>query len=98
MINTERATFVPLVFTTAATASPECNKFHKRLAELISTKRKATYSSVISYIRTRVSFAMLKSLLVSIHGVRGKHEKVVQKSVANVSFGLIPSEETYECR
>ena len=42
VINTERATFIPLVivFTTAATTAPECNKFHKRVAELIANKRK----------------------------------------------------------
>ncbi len=100
VINTERATFVPLVFTTAATTAPECNKFHKRLAQLISNKRKEEYSHVIDYIRTRLSFAMLKSVLVSIHGVRGKSEKVQNnvKNVSEVAFGLIPSEEFYEHR
>ena len=43
VINTERATFIPLVFTTAATTAPECNKFHKRVAELIANKRKEPY-------------------------------------------------------
>ena len=99
VINTERATFVPLVFTTAATAAPECNKFHKRLAQIISCK-KEQYSHVINYIRTRLSFAMLKSVLVSIHGVRGKHEKEQNsvKNVSEVAFGLIPFEEFYEHR
>ena len=98
--NTERASFIPLVFTTAATTAPECDRFHKRLAELISHKRKERYSSVLSYIRTRISFAMLKSILVSIHGVR---EKCVRKdhevkNVSEVAFGLIPVEDSYECR
>ncbi len=100
VINTERASFIPLVFTTAATTAPECNKFHKRLAELISIKRKENYSHVINYIRTRISFALLKAILVSIHGVRsknGKYQKGV-KNVGDVAFGLIPSEEAYECR
>ncbi len=89
-----------LVFTTAATTAPECNKFHKRIAELIATKRKESYSNVINYIRTRISFAMLKAILVSIHGVRSKNgdtQKNIRK-VADVAFGLIPSEESYECR
>ena len=34
--NAEQASFTPLVFTTAATTAPECNKFHKHLAELMS--------------------------------------------------------------
>ena len=72
VINTECASFIPLVFTTAATTAPECNRFHKRLAEIIANKRKERYSSVLSYIWTTISFPMLKSILVSIHGVREK--------------------------
>ena len=46
------------------------------------------------------SVAMLKSILVSIHGVR---EKCVRKdhevkNVSEVAFGLIPVENSYECR
>ena len=100
VINTERASFIPLVFTTAATTAPECNKFHKRLAELIATKRKEKYSDVINYIRTRISFAMLKAVLLSIHGIRGKKDDQTKsmKTAGDVAFGLIPSEDSYECR
>ncbi len=43
---------------------------------------------------------MLKAIVVSIHGVRGKREKVSGnvKGVHDVSFKLIPSEDAYECR
>ena len=101
VINTEKATFVPLVFTTSGTAAPECDRFHKRLAEVISSKRNESYSHVINYIRTRLSFAMLKAIAVSIHGLRGRKEKRSSDEttfVNDVQFGLIPSEETYECR
>ena len=50
VISTERAVFIPLVFTTAAITAPECIKFHQRLAEIISNKRKEHYSKVLSYI------------------------------------------------
>ena len=101
VINTERATFIPLVFTTAATTAPECSKFHQRLAEIISSKRKEQYSKVLNYIRTRISFAMLKSILVSIHGVREKYSERTDheiKRASEVAFGLIPFEDSYECR
>ena len=80
--------------------APECNKLHKRIAELISNKRKEQYSKVLSYIRTRISFAMLKSILVSIHGVRDKKERkdYGTKTASDVAFGLIPVEDAYECR
>ena len=72
----------------------------QRLAELISSKRKEKYSHVLNYIRTRISFSMLKSVLVSIHGVREKQGRHVHgtKNVSEVAFGLIPTEESYECR
>ena len=75
VINTERASFIPLVFSTAGTTAPECDRFHKRIAEIISKRRKESYTDVISYVRTKICFAMLKSILVSIHGIRGKEEK-----------------------
>ena len=100
VINTERASFIPLVFKTSATTAPECNKFHKRIAELIANKRKEQYSKVLSYIRTRISFTMLKSILVSIHGVRDKKGRKDErtKTASDVAFGLIPDEDTHECR
>ena len=81
-----------LVFTTAATTAPECNKFHKRVAELIANKRKEQYSKVLSYTRTRISFAMLKSILVLIRGVRDKRERKEERILhaSDVAFGLIP--------
>ena len=99
VINTEKASFIPLVFTTAGTVAPECDRFHRRIADLISVKRRERFSDVINYIRTRISFAMLKAVLVSIHGVRGKKEKQPHiKNVSDVEFGLVPSEDIYECR
>ena len=72
------------------------------MAELIANKRKEQYSKVLSYIRTRISFAMLKSILglVSIHGVRDKRGRKEEGILyaSDVAFGLIPEEESYECR
>ena len=91
IINTERASFIPLVFTTSAT-TPECNKFHKRLADKIANKRKEQYSKVLSYVRTRISFSMLKSILISIHGVRDQKERRGDriKNVSEVALGSSP--------
>ena len=46
-----------------------------------------------------MSFSMLKAVLVSLHGVRGKKEKYPpSRNISDVEFGLIPTEENYECR
>ena len=43
---------------------------------------------------------LLKSILVSIHGVRDKKERkdYGTKTASDVAFGLIPVADAYECR
>ena len=66
VINTEKSTFVPLVFTTTGGHAPECQRYHKRVAELIASKRNESLSHVMAYIRTKICFALLKSVLYSV--------------------------------
>ena len=75
--------------------APQCQKHHKRVAELIAYKRNEKYAHVIAYIRTKVRFALLKSTLISIRGIRGKGKRLTIP-ISEVSFGLIPSEKHYE--
>jgi hypothetical protein len=98
VIQTEKSTFVPLVFTTTGGTATECNKYHKRVAELIAAKRNEKFSHVMAYVRTKICFALLKSVLVAIHGIRGKQTKNNYRTpISDISFGLIPT-ESYECR
>ena len=77
---------------------PESTRYHKRLAQLISVKRKEEYSHVVSHIRTRLRFAILKSTLIAIRGDRGRNRRRQQESVplSEVSFNLIPEQAAYE--
>ena len=72
IINSEKATSTPLLFTTTGGMGQECIKMNKRLAELIALKRKENYSHVMQHIRTRLRFALLRCTLIAIRGVRGK--------------------------
>ena len=60
----EQETFTPLVFTTTGAMADECVKYHSRLAELIANKKGERYSSEISWIRTKVSFAIVRSAIL----------------------------------
>ena len=75
VMQVERGTFTPLVFSTTGGMAPECVKYHKRIAELISNKTHEDYSKVMNHIRTRVRFTLLKSTLIAIRGERGKPKK-----------------------
>lgn len=98
VINTEKSTFIPLVFTTGGATAPECQRFHKQIAEKIARRRKEEYSHVMSYIRTKTSFALLRSILLSLHGVRTNDKKTGRFTtpVSDVAFGLVPQEMEYE--
>ena len=70
VINIEHASFTPLVFTTSGTMAKEATQFHKALAHKMALKSNTTYSEAISYIRKRLSFAILKSIIIALRGKR----------------------------
>ena len=66
----EQGTFTPLVFTTMGGMAEECLRYHSRLAELISAKRQESYATTISWVKAKVSFAILRSALLCLRGSR----------------------------
>ena len=67
---TEQGTFTPLVFTTTGGMADECLRYHSRLAELLSAKKQESYATTISWVRAKVSFAILRSALLCLRGSR----------------------------
>ena len=50
----------------------ECKRCHSRLAELVAAKKDESYATTMSWIRTMVSFALLRSALLCLRGSRAK--------------------------
>ena len=82
----EQGTFTSLVFTSTGGMADECKRFHSRLAELLALKKGDDYATTISWIRAKVSFAILRSALLCLRGTRCK------RRAANVSDIDITSE------
>ena len=95
ILQVERGTFVPLVYTTSGGVSPQCHSLHKKIAEMTADKTKEKYSDVIRYIRTLVRFSILRSTLVALRGYRGR-VKSQNQNYQDISFNLIPALESYE--
>ena len=95
ILNVEKSTFTPLIFTTTGGMGPECQKFNKRMAEMIATKTKEDYSLTMTHIRTKLSFALLKSVLVGMRGFKGKRHGEGDP-ISEISLNLIPEVPTYE--
>ena len=84
----ERGSFTPIVGSTFGGMGTEANRHHKRIASLIAQKRKEEYADVIGYIRTRLRFSLLKSVLTAVRGVRGKSKRF-PAPISSVEFSLI---------
>ena len=93
VIQVEKGSFTPVVFSTVGGMGPEAERFHKRLAVLIAEKRNETYSHVVNYIRTRLRFCLLKSILTGLRGVRGRKQRELIAPVSSLSFNLIQFDE-----
>ena len=72
----EQGTFTPLVFTTTGGVADECVVYHSTLAELIENKKGESYSNAISWIRAKVSFAIVRSAILSLRGSRPRRRQL----------------------
>ena len=96
VLQTEKASFTPLVYNTYGGMAPQSLAFHRKLAGLVAEKRNEAYNDVLNCMRTKLCFAMLRSILISIRGSRGKRRQKMETPVSCISFNLIPSTEHYE--
>ena len=71
----EQGTFTPLVFTTTGSMAKVCSRYHSRLAELLSSKKQEDYATTMSWIRAKVSFAILRSALLCLRGSRSPRQR-----------------------
>ena len=69
-MNIEQGTFTPLVFTINGGMGIECSMFHKQLAQKIAEKHDENYEKVLTYIKTKLSFVIIKSALLCLRGSR----------------------------
>ena len=70
VMDVENGTFTPLIFGTNGAMGSECKKFHQELANQLSVKRNEPYTKVLNWIRTRLSFSMIRSTLLCLRGTR----------------------------
>ncbi len=96
VISVERGSFTPLIYTTFGGMGPQATRYHKRLAQLVARKRNEDYTHVISHMRTKIRFSVLRSVLIAIRGERGK-KTTSSKPFASTSFNLVPNAPEYEC-
>ena len=70
ILEVEHASFTPLVFSTHGGMGRECKAFFRRLSEMVAEKRGIEVSVATTFIRTRISFSLLRSTLLCLRGSR----------------------------
>ena len=90
ILEVEKSTFVPLVFTTSGGMAKECAAFTKRLAEKISEKRQEKYCDTMACIRKRLRFCILRGTLIALRGYRGRKSSDKTIPINAVDFSLVP--------
>ena len=95
----EKGSFTPLIFTTSGGMGPKCQALNKRLAETIALMRNEKYSHVMNHVRVRLRFALLRSTLIALRGIRGNIHKYKSENnnLNEIDFNLIPKASSYEC-
>ena len=70
IMNVEHGTFTPLIFSTHGGVGPEAQQFHKHLADKISEKNGERYGTIMTWIRCKLSFLILRACLTCLRGSR----------------------------
>jgi len=75
VIDVEMGLFTPLVFGTNGGMGKECKLFLSNLTDKLSRKNGESYASAISWLRTRISLEILRSVHTCVHGSRTPFDK-----------------------
>ena len=70
ILQIERGSFTPLIFSCSGGMGLEASTFIKELAMKVSLKRSEVYSQTVSFIRRRFRFDLLKTYIISLRGER----------------------------
>ena len=75
VLEIEKGTSTPLLFTTTGGMGEECLRYHGRLAELLAMKKGEDYAKTMNWIRVKISFSLIRSALVCLRGSRSIRRK-----------------------
>ena len=84
-LNCEHGSFTPLVFSINGGMSQEGSVYHKHLAQKIASKTGQQYEHIITWIRCKLSFVIMRSALLCLRGSRSVR-KVNVDSTEDFSF------------
>ena len=91
ILNVERASLSPLIFSTSGGWGKETTRFNRHLAQLMAEKRNEQYSTVMAFIRRRLRFSLLRTTLEALRGCRNLKKTFINRTwkICDLDFNLI---------
>lgn len=77
IVEVEKGSFAPFVVSCTGGLAPIATTIVKRMSSMLSEKTETPYSEMIRWVRTRLSFAMIRSSLMCIRGARSKRSRPI---------------------
>ena len=91
ILQIEHGSFTPLVFSSFGGMGVECSHFYNRVAEKIAEKRDIQSSVAKSWIRTKISFSLLRTTNLCMRGSRTKLHEAEQFRDTNLRMAATNS-------
>ena len=79
VLEVEKGTFTPLVFSTSGGMGVEAHRLVKRLAQRMEVATGQRYSDAVSFIRKRLRFELLKTTVIAMRGDRGSRARTLNE-------------------
>ena len=70
IIQVEHGSFTPLMFSCFGGMSRGCSRFFSHTAESLTNRRKEPKSKISAWIKARLNFALIRSMLLCLRGTR----------------------------
>ena len=70
ILQVKHGSFTPLVFSCFGGMSRECSRFFWHTAECLASRTKQSKSKISAWIKARVNFALIRSMLLRLRGTR----------------------------
>ena len=86
VMNVEQGTFTPLVFAVNGGVGPECEVFHKFVADKIAMKTGERYEQVVAWIRCKLSIIVMRSALLCLRGTRATVAKELVSATEDINM------------
>ena len=89
IIEVERGSFSPLMFSLYGGTCREADRFMTELADKLAEKKNIDYSTIIHCLRAKLSFNLLKSAVMCLTGSkRSKHELTMDLNGVEISKAI----------